>query len=99
MAFFQKVEGDAAIIVENGVYKQVDLYTRDGMFYVQSGGGFIRLFADGSTTKAKCRLDFMSSDHGLFKDSLGRLCTSEAKGSVPLAEAAATKLLGGPANG
>ena len=70
MAFFQKVEGDAAIIVENGVYKQVDLYTRDGMLYVQSGGGFIRLFADGSTTKAKTRLDFMSFDHGLFKDSL-----------------------------
>lgn len=96
MAFFQKVEGDAAVIVENGVYKQVDLYTRDGMLYVQSGGGFIRLFADGSTTKAKTRLDFMSFDHGLFKDSLGRLCTAEAKGAVPLDRAKAVKLLGGP---
>lgn len=30
MSFFKQVEGEAAVLVENGVYKQVDLYTRDG---------------------------------------------------------------------
>lgn len=99
MAFFQKVEGDAAIIVENGVYKQVDLYTRDGHYYVATGGGFLRLFADGSTTKAKCRLDFLSlSGELLYKDSLGRLCTPDAGGTL-LEQAKAVKLLGGPNNG
>lgn len=100
MAFFQKVEGDAAIIVENGVYKQVDLYTRDGRLYAFSGGGYVRLYADGSTTKAKCRLDFLSSERALFKDYLGRLCTDDADGELKALGATETvKLLGGPSNG
>ena len=28
MAFFKEVEGEAAIVIQNGVYKQVPLYTR-----------------------------------------------------------------------
>ena len=33
MSFFKKVEGDAAVLVANGVFKQVDLYTRDGYVF------------------------------------------------------------------
>lgn len=96
MSFFKEIEGGAAILVENGVYKQVPLYSRDGYLYAKTGGGFVRLMADASTTKAKLRLDFMSFDQPLFRDPLGRLCTSEAKGAKPLEPPKAKLLLGGP---
>lgn len=30
MGFFKQVEGEAAVVIENGVYRQCDLYTRGG---------------------------------------------------------------------
>lgn len=84
MSFFKHVEGEAAILVSGGVYSQVDLYTRDGYLYAKHGSGFVRLMADGSTTKAKLRLDFMSWSGRLFRDGLGRLCTSEREGPKAL---------------
>ncbi len=96
MSFFREVEGEAAILVENGVYKQVPLYTRDGHLYAKTGGGFVRLMADGATTKAKVRLDFMSWNGELFRDSLGRLCDATAKGGISLEPTKARLLLGSP---
>lgn len=94
--FFQEVEGEAAILVENGVFKQVPVYTRDGYIFAKVAGGFVRLMADGSTTKHRMRLDFMSWEGPLFRDPLGRLCTSEAAKANPLDPAKAQLLLGGP---
>lgn len=95
MGFFKYVEGEAAILVENGVYRQVDLYTRDGFLYAKTSGGFVRLLADGSTTKAKMRLDRMSWTGALHRDMFGRLCTPEAAGARPLETPWAKLLLGG----
>lgn len=97
MSFFKEIEGEAAILVENGVYKQVTLYSRDGYLYARTGGGFVRLMADGATTKTKLKLDFMSFEQPLHRDALGRLCTAEVKGSVALEAPKAKLLLGGPA--
>lgn len=77
MSFFQQVEGEAAVLVENGVYRQCDIYTRDGYLYAKVGSGFVRLMADGSTTKSRLRLDFMSWTGDLRRDGLGRLCTPD----------------------
>lgn len=96
MGFFQHVEGEAAVVVENGVYKQVDLYTRDGYLYAKTKGGFVRLFADGSTTAVKMRLDHMSWDGALFKDPMGKLCTSDVRGARQLEAPKAWLLLGEP---
>ena len=96
MSFFQEVEGEAAILVENGVYKQVPVYSRDGYLYAKIAGGFVRMMADGSTTKARMRLDFMTSEKPLCRDPLGRLCTPDVKGAVSLEPAKAKLLLGGP---
>lgn len=82
--FFKKVEGEAAVLIMNGVYAQVDLYTRNGYLYAKVGGGFVRLFADGSTTKAKMRLDTLSWDGPLRADRLGRLCTTDVADAKPL---------------
>lgn len=91
MSLFVQSEGDSAIVVENGVYKQCDLYTRDGYFYVKLGGGFARLNVDGSTSKPKLRLDFIDTTKALYRDNIGRLCDH---GNMLTLEVA-TRLLGG----
>lgn len=99
MSFFKQVEGEAAILSENGVYKQVDLYTRGGFLYAKVAGGFVRLSRDGSTSKPKLRLDHMSWNGALYADPVGRLCTEEAnisrKQSI-FGTAYEQKLLGAP---
>jgi hypothetical protein len=98
MAFFKEVEGEAAIVVSNGTYKQVPLFTRDGYIYAKVGGGFVRLMSDGSTTKAKMRLDFMTWTAGeLRRDEVGRLCTDDVPASRALDDKRQSLLLGGPA--
>lgn len=42
MSFFKQVEGEAAILVNNGVFSQVDLYSRDGYLFAKHGSGFVR---------------------------------------------------------
>lgn len=96
MGFFKQVEGEAAIVVIKGVYKQVDLYERDGFLYAKTAGGFVRLMADGSTTKDRMRLDHMSWNGSLCRDGMGRLCTSEASGAKSLEAPKAQLLLGAP---
>lgn len=97
MSFFREVEGEAAVLVENGVFKQVPLYTRDGYLYAKAGGGFVRLMADGSTSKARQRLEFMSWTGPLAKDAFGRLCGPDTPRAKVLEDSAAQKLLGGSA--
>lgn len=95
MSFFKEVEGEAAVLVENGIYRQVPLYTRDGYLYAKSSGGFVRLMADGSTSKAKMRLDFMSWEGPLYRDPLGKLCSPDVAKAIPLPTEKAQLLLGG----
>lgn len=97
MSFFQQVEGEAAVLVENGVYRQCDLYARDGYLYAKVGSGFVRLMADGATTKAKCRLDHLSWTGELRRDTLGRLCTVDVSGAKALEPTRRQALLGAPA--
>lgn len=100
MGLFQEIEGEAAIILEGGVFKQVSLHKRDGILYAKNGGGFIRLNEDGSTTKARCRLVTLdwANPNTLGRDIHGRLCiTQEVEGARALSFTTQTNLLGGPA--
>lgn len=74
MGLFMEVEGEVAILVDGGVYRQVPIYTKDGFLFAKFGSGFVRLNADGSTTKPKTRLDHLTYDHPLGTDQMGRLC-------------------------
>lgn len=94
MGLFKEVEGDAAVVIENGVFKQVPVYTRDGYLFAKVGGGFVRLMADGATSKPKTRLDFLSCDMPLLRDSLGRLCTEGVDGAKALDSRGKQLLLG-----
>jgi hypothetical protein len=93
MGMFKQVEGENAVIVESGVYRQADLYNRDGYLYAKAGPGFVRLYADGSTSKAKCRLDALSFYKPLCADKFGRLCDTSVTGASPLGEAKERRLL------
>lgn len=74
MGLFQEVEGEVAVLVSGGIYRQVPLYTRNGYLYAKSGGGFIKLNSDGSTTQPKVRIDTLTFEGNLAADPLGRLC-------------------------
>lgn len=93
MGLFKHLEGETAIVVESGVFKQADLYVRDGGLFAKTGGGFVRLCVDGSTSKTKCRLDALHFAGPLHADKFGRLCDASAVGSAPLEAAKAQKLL------
>lgn len=93
MNFFQPIEGEAAVLVTKGVYKQVPLYRRGGHLYAKHGAGFVRLMADGATTAPSVRLETISVSE-LYRDPLGRLCLGDVDRATPLPVASAAKLLG-----
>ena len=74
MGLFKQSEGDVAVVVTKGIYKQVPLFIRDGLLYAQFGGGFIRLKEDGSTSQPTTRLEHLDFDGELHRDEMGRLC-------------------------
>lgn len=92
MGLFQELEGDVAVIVSGGVFKQVPVFTRDGYLFAATSGGFVRLMADGATSKAKTRIDVLSIEAPLFKDKFGRLAVEKVSGAKPI-DAPAQKLL------
>jgi hypothetical protein len=94
MGLFREVEGDTAIIVENGVYKQVPVYNRNGYLYAKVSGGFIRLYVDGSTSKPKCRLSHLDTVIPLYADTMGRLCRGNVYSAKLLDESKKQILLG-----
>lgn len=74
-AVFKKLEGDLAILQQGGTYKQVDVYTRNnGELFAQIGSGFVRLYANGATSKPGMMLDTLVFDKQLHVDRFGRLC-------------------------
>jgi len=86
MSLFKQVEGAAAIVVDGGISRQVEVFTRDGVLYAKVSGGFVKLMADGATSKAsgKMRLDFISIEDPLHRTATGVLCLGDAKGAKPL---------------
>ena len=89
---FIPLEGDNAILSTKGVFRQVELATRDGYLYAKAAGGFIRLYADGPTSKVGTRLDALSVGIPLARDRLGKLCSTEVPSSTPISEEVLRKL-------
>ena len=73
MGFFIDVEGEGAVVAQNGVFKQVGLATRDGRLFLKVSGGYVGIMSDGSTTKNGLRLDGLTWDGSLYQDKLGRV--------------------------
>ena len=98
MSYFKALEpeGQVAILVQNGVYKQAPLYTRNGYLFAKLGAGFVRLASNGSTSQPTTRIDALVLDCDLYQDSFGRLCDETVKGANSIAPHQKTLLLGSP---
>lgn len=85
MSNFKALEGDTAILCRDGVYTPVDLYTWGGALFAKIAGGYVRLRADGTTSKDKTRLVHLETEYPLFRDRLGRLTLDgEGAGHRPI---------------
>lgn len=93
MSLFKEVEGDVAIVSSAGVYKQVPIYTRNGFLFAACAGGFVRLKADGSTSKPNLILVHLETELDLHKDRIGRLGTGDIPDAKPLLHADAKRLM------
>ena len=77
---FKKLEGDQVMLSIKGVYKVCDLYEWDGKLFASVSGGFVRLRANGTTTKLDLDIVHMEHEGDLYGDSFGRLCTVSKEG-------------------
>lgn len=77
---FKKLEGDQALLRHGGVYKPVDLFTFSGGLYAKLGSGYVRLKADGTSSKDGVSLQYLESDIALYKDRFGRLAVTDGPG-------------------
>lgn len=81
---FKQLEGDTAVIKHGGIYKKADLYEWKGDLFLSFGGGYIRVYADGKTTKDGVFVEHMETDAPLYKDRFGRISFDSRDGYKPL---------------
>lgn len=74
---FKRIDEDEALIVENGVFKPVEVYEGpNGGLYVKAKGGFLRVKSNGSTSSSGVRLESLHREGDLFQDDFSRLCVT-----------------------
>jgi hypothetical protein len=93
---FRHLEGDQALVVLGGVYRVADLYERDGKLFAAISGGYVRINANGLTSKDKMRVESLVTEEPLYKDRFGRLCIAPGPGRDALAETETRALLEPP---
>jgi hypothetical protein len=75
MTFFSIIPDGKAIVHANGVYRQVDIYTRgtgpDAKIYAKYGSGFVRLAQGGATSAPKVRWAEVDCGDGMFHERQG----------------------------
>ena len=82
---FSRIDTDEALIVENGVYRPVDVYRGpDGGLYVKAKGGFVRVKERGDTSHPTVKITLLMREGPLYRDAWGRLCVTEADGRRPV---------------
>ena len=70
---FEQLTGDSAVLAQGGVYRTCDLYAFQGGLYARYGAGFVRLYANGSTSKDGLMVVHLVTDRQLYADKFGRL--------------------------
>ena len=84
MSLFQIIENEQAILSNAGLYIQTDLYKLDGVLYAKLGSGFVRLYADSSTSKPKVRLVRLTGPVDLKRTPNNHLCLPETDRATDL---------------
>lgn len=65
MLTFEPVEDSNVLLIQNGVYKESKLYTRDGRMFVKHGAGFAKINPNNSTSVSKLFVKEIHSDQGM----------------------------------
>lgn len=80
---FHILDGATAITRHKGLFRQTTLYTRDGYIYAKHGSGFARIIRLSSsrmgTSVPDLDIDGLDIPNGYGFDTLGRMCTTDAK--------------------
>ena len=70
---FKPMPGETVVLVQNGTYKQADVFEWNGRVFAKFGAGFIRLRRDGSTSKDGVRVEYFYTESDIYRDALGNL--------------------------
>lgn len=70
---FTEITGAQVLLKQGGVFKPAKLYNMGGALFAASSGGYIRLYANGSTSKDKVHFGERHFDGALTQDRFGRL--------------------------
>lgn len=81
---FKKLDGDTAMIRKGGGYRPCDLYEWLGGLYVKMGSEYIRLRANGTTSKDGVTLEHLEYDGPLYADKFSRLAVVHREGYTSL---------------
>lgn len=82
---FNRLEGETAILRKGGVFKVVDLYERNGLLFAAWGGGYVRLYANGTSSADKVNIDTLAIEESkLYKTRLGVLTVAPGDGRKAL---------------
>lgn len=82
---FKKLEGDTALLRQGGVYKPAELYTFNGGLFAKTAGGYVRLRANGTTSRDGIAVEHMEYEGELYSDRFGRLTVQDGPGYQRLA--------------
>lgn len=96
MSGFKEIEGDTALIVERGVFRQVPLYERNGVLFAKAKGGFVRLSENGSTSHDAVSFTELLYEGDLYRDPFGRLCVTPGERRKAIAARSGVLALGAP---
>lgn len=75
---FARLEGDSVLLWNRGVFKVADLWTFEDGLYASAAGGYIRLYANGGTSRAGVVVKKLVTSQKLWVDTYGRLAISYA---------------------
>jgi len=78
---FAELHGDRALLRSGGVYRIAKLYILGDSLFAAYGAGYVRLYANGSTSRPKTSVDRMHTLVRLGADKHGRLCTMRSGSS------------------
>lgn len=84
MTAFRELEGDSALLLSKGVFRQVPLYERGGVVFAKWGSGFVRLTQTGGTSSSAVQFTELIYEGPLFADAFGRLAFEPGEGRKPL---------------
>jgi hypothetical protein len=81
---FRKLEGDLAILRQSGVFKEAPLYEWDSYLFAAHSGGYVKLHANGTTSKNGLYFDLLKYEPILYSDRFGRLAIAPGADRVPV---------------